>query len=220
MKMLKKVAAVLLAAAMSLVMLTACGGGSGSTTQYRLAKVFEGSEKTGKVYMEYGGKINGQDAIIVNATSKEGTYSKVVPAAYPDFSMEYVLNQSGFYEIGETEEGAKVAVRQPDDSTYSQLNIAMPTQENLKGIKVAPEYKLNGKTYYAEILESKGQSYTYCFEGDYLVYVVFTINTGKGDQQFVGEVKQYGTKFDSSIDDKIALNGYEIKPISTNGAQG
>ena len=32
MKMLKKAAAVLLAAAMSLVMLTACGGGSGSGT--------------------------------------------------------------------------------------------------------------------------------------------------------------------------------------------
>ena len=84
----------------------------------------------------------------------------------------------------------------------------MPTQENLKGIKVAPEYKLNGATYYAEILESNGKSYAYCFDGDTLKYIVFNGNMGNGNQQVVGKVKKVDTTFDSSIDDKIALNGY------------
>ena len=51
MKMFKKIAATVMAAAMSLAMLTACGGGGGGTaTQYKLAKVFANSAQTGKVY--------------------------------------------------------------------------------------------------------------------------------------------------------------------------
>ena len=210
MKMLKKAAAVLLAAAMSLVMLTACGGGSGSTTQYKLAKVFEGSEKTGKVYMEYIANLNGKDATVVNATSTKGTYSKLAVPVNENttYNMEFVLNQSGFYGLGKTPEGKNAAYLLAANDTYAQLNIAMPTQENLKGIKVAPEYKLNGATYYAEILESNGRSYAYCFDGDTLKYIVFNGNMGNGNQQVVGKVKKVDTTFDSSIDDKIALNGY------------
>ena len=74
MKMFKKIAATVMAAAMSLAMLTACGGGGGSTaTQYKLAKVFANSAQTGKVYME----LNTQGMTIVEATSKNGAYMRV-----------------------------------------------------------------------------------------------------------------------------------------------
>lgn len=67
MKMFKKIAATVMAAAMSLAMLTACGGGGGGTaTQYKLAKVFANSAQTGKVYME----LHTQGMTIVEATSK------------------------------------------------------------------------------------------------------------------------------------------------------
>ena len=149
MKMFKKIAATVMAAAMSLAMLTACGGGGGSTaTQYKLAKVFANSAQTGKVYMELHTEVNNQGMTIVEATSKNGAYMSVSPDGYT-FKLEFALNKSGFYGFEEDRTGKVVAVELDSDDDYAQLNIAMPTQDNLKGIKVAPEYKVNGVSYYA-----------------------------------------------------------------------
>ena len=152
MKMFKKIAATVMAAAMSLAMLTACGGGGGGpATQYKLAKVFANSAQTGKVYME----LHTQGMTIVEATSKNGAYMSVSPDK-STFKMEFALNKSGFYELGEDQNGKLIAVALDSSNDYAQLNIAMPTQDNLKGIKVAPEYKVKGVSYYAEILEQGG----------------------------------------------------------------
>ena len=86
----------------------------------------------------------------------------------------------------------------------------MPTQDNLKGIKVAPEYKVNGVSYYAEILEQGGVSYAYCFEGDDLKCLVFNGNFGNGIQQIVAKVVKTDTTFGAEFDNKIALNGYTV----------
>ena len=207
MKMLKKIAATVMAAAMSLAMLTACGGGGGGSTatQYKLAKVFANSAQTGKVYME----LNTQGMTIVEATSKNGAYMSVSPDN-STFKMEFVLNKSGFYGFEEDLTGKVVAVELDSDDDYAQLNIAMPTQDNLKGIKVAPEYKVNGVSYYAEILEQGGVSYAYCFEGDNLKCLVFNGDFGSGNQQIVADVVKTDTTFGAEFDNKIALNGYTV----------
>lgn len=206
MKMFKKIAATVMAAAMSLAMLTACGGGGGSTaTQYKLAKVFANSAQTGKVYME----LHTQGMTIVEATSKNGAYMSVSPDN-STFKMEFALNKSGFYGFEEDRTGKVVAVELDSDDDYAQLNIAMPTQDNLKGIKVAPEYKVNGVSYYAEILEQGGVSYAYCFEGDNLKCLVFNGDFGNGNQQIVADVVKTDTTFGAEFDNKIALNGYTV----------
>lgn len=208
MKMFKKIAATVMAAAMSLAMLTACGGGGGGSsaaTQYKLAKVFANSAQTGKVYME----LNTQGMTIVEATSKNGAYMSVSPDN-SKFKMEFVLNKSGFYGFEEDRTGKVVAVELDSDDDYAQLNIAMPTQDNLKGIKVAPEYKVNGVSYYAEILEQGGVSYAYCFEGDNLKCLVFNGDFGNGNQQIVAKVVKTDTTFGAEFDNKIALNGYTV----------
>lgn len=206
MKMFKKIAAAVMAAAMSLAMLTACGGGGGSTaTQYKLAKVFANSAQTGKVYME----LNTQGMTIVEATSKNGAYMSVSPDN-STFKMEFALNKSGFYELGKDQNSKLIAVALDSSNDYAQLNIAMPTQDNLKGIKVAPEYKVNGVSYYAEILEQGGVSYAYCFEGDDLKCLVFNGNFGNGIQQIVAKVVKTDTTFGAEFDNKIALNGYTV----------
>lgn len=207
MKMFKKIAATVMAAAMSLAMLTACGGGGGGSsaaTQYKLAKVFANSAQTGKVYME----LNTQGMTIVEATRKNGAYMSVSPDN-SKFKMEFVLNKSGFYELGD-QNGKLIAVALDSNDTYAQLNIAMPTQDNLKGIKVAPEYKVNGVSYYAEILEQGGVSYAYCFEGDDLKCLVFNGNFGNGIQKIVAKVVKTDTTFGAEFDNKIALNGYTV----------
>lgn len=207
MKMFKKIAATVMAAAMSLAMLTACGGGGGGSTatQYKLAKVFANSAQTGKVYME----LNTQGMTIVEATSKNGAYMSVSPDN-STFKMEFALNKSGFYELGKDQNSKLIAVALDSSNDYAQLNIAMPTQDNLKGIKVAPEYKVNGVSYYAEILEQGGVSYAYCFEGDDLKCLVFNGNFGNGIQQIVAKVVKTDTTFGAEFDNKIALNGYTV----------
>ena len=208
MKMFKKIAATVMAAAMSLAMLTACGGGGGGSsaaTQYKLAKVFANSAQTGKVYME----LHTQGMTIVEATSKNGAYMSVSPDN-STFKMEFALNKSGFYGFEEDLTGKVVAVELDSDDDYAQLNIAMPTQDNLKGIKVAPEYKVNGVSYYAEILEQGGVSYAYCFEGDNLKCLVFNGDFGNGNQQIVADVVKTDTTFGAEFDNKIALNGYTV----------
>lgn len=50
MKMLKKIAAAIMAVAMATLMLTACG--EDSAPSYRLQKVVEANQKSGKVYSE------------------------------------------------------------------------------------------------------------------------------------------------------------------------
>lgn len=211
MKMFKKIAATVMAAAMSLAMLTACGGGGGGSaaTQYKLAKVFANSAQTGKVYMELHTEVNNQGMTFVEATSKNGAYMSVSPDGYK-FKMEFALNKSGFYALGK-DQNELVAVALDSSDEYAQLNIAMPTQENLKGIKVAPEYKVNGVSYYAEILEQDGVSYAYCFEGDNLKCLVFNGNFGSGNQQIVADVVKTDTTFGAEFDNKIALNGYTVK---------
>ena len=218
MKMFKKIAATVMAAAMSLAMLTACGGGGGSTaTQYKLAKVFANSAQTGKVYMELHTEVNKQGMTIVEAASKNGAYMSVSPdvppVGFPDgytYKMEFALNKSGFYQIAEGQNGKLIAAALDSNDAYAQLNIAMPTQDNLKGIKVAPEYKVKGVSYYAEILEQGGVSYAYCFEGDSLKYLVFNGNFGNGNQQIVADVVKTDTTFGAEFDNKIALNGYTV----------
>lgn len=208
MKMFKKIAATVMAAAMSLAMLTACGGGGGGSsaaTQYKLAKVFANSAQTGKVYME----LHTQGMTIVEATSKNGAYMSVSPDN-STFKMEFALNKSGFYGFEEDRTGKVVAVELDSDDDYAQLNIAMPTQDNLKGIKVAPEYKVKGVSYYAEILEQGGVSYAYCFEGDNLKCLVFNGDFGNGNQQIVADVVKTDTTFGAEFDNKIALNGYTV----------
>ena len=208
MKMFKKIAATVMAAAMSLAMLTACGGGGGGSsaaTQYKLAKVFANSAQTSKVYME----LHTQGMTIVEATSKNGAYMSVSPDN-STFKMEFALNKSGFYGFEEDLTGKVVAVELDSDDDYAQLNIAMPTQDNLKGIKVAPEYKVKGVSYYAEILEQGGVSYAYCFEGDNLKCLVFNGDFGNGNQQIVADVVKTDTTFGAEFDNKIALNGYTV----------
>ena len=149
MKMLKKIAAAIMAVAMATLMLTACG--EDSAPSYRLQKVVEATPATMKF------AVDGEKMFVNMGTA----YDMVVKD-----EACYILNQ-GYYK--------KMA--KPTD-LVSAGNATVPSADIVKSIKVIPEYKIEatGETMYAESVMVDGQQVVYCFNGDKLAYIVETVS--------------------------------------------
>lgn len=196
MKMLKKMAALLLVGVMALALLTACG--DDSTPSYRLQKIVEANQKSGKVYSEV--VVYGMEA--TPATMKfavDGEKMFVNTGAAYDIVIKdnacYILSQ-GYY-----------SKRTVPTDIMSAGNATVPSAEIVKSIKVIPEYKIEatGETMYAESVVVDGQQVVYCFNGDKLAYIVETVS-GKTTTL---KVNKWINEIPEEIQNKIDLKGYK-----------
>lgn len=195
MKMLKKIAAAIMAVAMATLMLTACG--EDSAPSYRLQKIVEANQKSGKVYSEvvvYG--MGATPATMKFAVDGEKMFVNT-GAAY-----DIVIKDNAGYILSQ---GKYQKVSAPTD-VASAGKATVPSAEIVKSIKVIPEYKIEatGETMYAESVTVDGQQVVYCFNGDKLAYIVETVS-GK---TVTLKVNKWTNEIPEEIQNKMALKGY------------
>lgn len=194
MKMLKKIVAAIMAVAMATLMLTACG--EDSAPSYRLQKIVEANQKSGKIYADMTLVTDkGASANYVYAINGQNMYAKIQVTA--DYSMEVVVKDGKGYrkQAGQWVESANMGESLKQGSTA-----ITPVAGN---IVVAPEYKIEatGETMYAETIVSNGQEIAYCFNGDKLAYIV---TTAEG-QKITLKVNKWENNYDQAIQDKLDL---------------
>ena len=199
MKMLKKIAAAIMAVAMATLMLTACG--EDSAPSYRLQKIVEANQKSGKIYADMTLVTDkGASANYVYAINGQNMYAKIQVTA--DYSMEVVVKDGKGYR---KQAGQWVESSSMGESLKQGSTAITPVAGN---IVVAPEYKIEatGETMYAETIVSNGQEIAYCFNGDKLAYIVTTA----GEQKITLKVNKWENNYDQAIQDKL-----DLKAIST-----
>ena len=99
MKMLKKIAAAIMAVAMATLMLTACG--EDSAPSYRLQKIVEANQKSGKIYADMTLVTDGEfSPNYVYAINGQDMYAKMQFTA--NRSMEVVVKDGKGYYKNET----------------------------------------------------------------------------------------------------------------------
>ncbi|MCG4603381.1 hypothetical protein L0N24_07585 [Faecalibacterium prausnitzii] len=194
MKMLKKIAAAIMAVAMATLMLTACG--EDSAPSYRLQKIVEANQKAGKIYADMTLVTDGEfSPNYVYAINGQNMYAKIQYAA--NGSMEVVVKDGKGYrkDAGQWVESANMGESLKQGSTA-----ITPVAGN---IVVAPEYKIEatGETMYAETIVSNGQEIAYCFNGDKLAYIVTTVE----GQTITLKVNKWENNYDQAIQDKLDL---------------
>lgn len=194
MKMLKKIAAAIMAVAMATLMLTACG--EDSAPSYRLQKIVEANQKSGKIYADMTLVTDGEfSPNYVYAINGQNMYAKIQYAA--NGSMEVVVKDGKGYrkDAGQWVESANMGESLKQGSTA-----ITPVAGN---IVVAPEYKIEatGETMYAETIVSNGQEIAYCFNGDKLAYIVTTVE----GQTITLKVNKWENNYDQAIQDKLDL---------------
>ena len=193
MKMLKKMAALLLAGVMAMALLTACG--DDSAPSYRLQKIVEANQKSGKIYADMT-LVTGEEFSqnYVYAINGQNMYAKI---QFANGSMEVVVKDGKGYmkEAGQWVEAPNMGENLKKNSTA-----ITPVAGN---IVVAPEYKVEatGETMYAETIVSNGQEIAYCFNGDKLAYIV---TTAEG-QKITLKVNKWENSYDQAIQDKLDL---------------
>lgn len=194
MKMLKKIAATIMAVAMATLMLTACG--EDSAPSYRLQKIVEANQKASKIYADMT-LVTGEEFSpnYVYAINGQNMYAKIQFTA--NRSMEVVVKDGKGYmkEAGQWVEAPNMGENLKQNSTA-----ITPVAGN---IVVAPEYKVEatGETMYAETIVSNGQEIAYCFNGDKLAYIV---TTAEG-QKITLKVNKWENSYDQAIQDKLDL---------------
>lgn len=194
MKMLKKIAAAIMAVAMATLMLTACG--EDSAPSYRLQKIVEANQKSGKIYADMTLVTDkGASANYVYAINGQNMYAKIQVTA--DYSMEVVVKDGKGYR---KQAGQWVESSSMGESLKQGSTAITPVAGN---IVVAPEYKIEatGETMYAETIVSNGQEIAYCFNGDKLAYIV---TTAEG-QKITLKVNKWENNYDQAIQDKLDL---------------
>lgn len=194
MKMLKKIAAAIMAVAMATLMLTACG--EDSAPSYRLQKIVEANQKSGKIYADMTLVTDGEfSPNYVYAINGQNMYVKMQLTA--DYSMEVVVKDGKGYR---KQAGQWVEAPNMGESLKQGSTAITPVAGN---IVVAPEYKIEatGETMYAETIVSNGQEIAYCFNGDKLAYIV---TTAEG-QKITLKVNKWENSYDQAIQDKLDL---------------
>lgn len=194
MKMLKKIAAAIMAVAMATLMLTACG--EDSAPSYRLQKVVEANQKSGKIYADMT-LVTGEEFSpnYVYAINGQNMYAKIQFTA--NNSMEVVVKDGKGYR---KDAGQWVESPNMGESLKQNSTAITPVAGN---IVVAPEYKVEatGETMYAETIVSNGQEIAYCFNGDKLAYIV----TAAEGQKITLKVNKWENNYDQAIQDKLDL---------------
>ena len=196
MKMLKKIAAVIMAVAMATLMLTACG--EDSAPSYRLQKIVEANQKTGKVYSEVVVYDTGATPATVKfAVDGEKMFVNTGTA------YDIVIKDNACYILSQ---GQYRKMEAPAD-VVSAGKVTVPSADIVKSIKVIPEYKIEatGETMYAESVVVDGQQVVYCFNGDKLAYIVETVS-GKTTTL---KVNKWINEIPEEIQNKIDLKGYK-----------
>ena len=196
MKMLKKIAAAIMAVAMATLMLTACG--EDSAPSYRLQKVVEANQKSGKVYSEpvvY--ETGATPATVKFAVDGEKMFVNTGTA------YDIVIKDNACYILSQ---GQYRKMEVPAD-VVSAGKVTVPSADIVKSIKVIPEYKIEatGETMYAESVVVDGQQVVYCFNGDKLAYIVETVS-GKTTTL---KVNKWINEIPEEIQNKIDLKGYK-----------
>lgn len=196
MKMLKKMAALLLAGVMAMALLTACG--DDSAPSYRLQKIVEANQKTGKVYSEVVIYETGATPATVKFAVDGEKMFVNTGTAYDIVIRDnacYILNQGQYRKM-----------EVPAD-VVSAGKVTVPSADIVKSIKVIPEYKIEatGETMYAESVVVDGQQVVYCFNGDKLAYIVETVS-GKTTTL---KVNKWINEIPEEIQNKIDLKGYK-----------
>lgn len=194
MKMLKKIAAAIMAVAMATLMLTACG--EDSAPSYRLQKIVEANQKSGKIYADMT-LVTGEEFSpnYVYAINGQNMYAKIQFTA--NNSMEVVVKDGKGYR---KDAGQWVESPNMGESLKQNSTAITPVAGN---IVVAPEYKIEatGETMYAETIVSNGQEIAYCFNGDKLAYIV----TAAEGQKITLKVNKWENNYDQAIQDKLDL---------------
>lgn len=196
MKMLKKIAATIMAVAMATLMLTACG--EDSAPSYRLQKIVEANQKTGKVYSEVVVYDTGATPATVKfAVDGEKMFVNTGTA------YDIVIKDNACYILSQ---GQYRKMEAPAD-VVSAGKVTVPSADIVKSIKVIPEYKIEatGETMYAESVVVDGQQVVYCFNGDKLAYIVETVS-GKTTTL---KVNKWINEIPEEIQNKIDLKGYK-----------
>ena len=196
MKMLKKIAAAIMAVAMATLMLTACG--EDSAPSYRLQKIVEANQKTGKVYSEVVVYDTGATPATVKfAVDGEKMFVNTGTA------YDIVIKDNACYILSQ---GQYRKMEAPAD-VVSAGKVTVPSAYIVKSIKVIPEYKIEatGETMYAESVVVDGQQVVYCFNGDKLAYIVETVS-GKTTTL---KVNKWINEIPEEIQNKIDLKGYK-----------
>lgn len=196
MKMLKKMAALLLVGVMALALLTACG--EDSAPSYRLQKIVEANQKTGKVYSEVVVYDTGATPATVKfAVDGEKMFVNTGTA------YDIVIKDNACYILSQ---GQYRKMEAPAD-VVSAGKVTVPSADIVKSIKVIPEYKIEatGETMYAESVVVDGQQVVYCFNGDKLAYIVETVS-GKTTTL---KVNKWINEIPEEIQNKINLKGYK-----------
>ena len=194
MKMLKKIAAAIMAVAMATLMLTACG--EDSAPSYRLQKIVEANQKASKIYADMT-LVTGKEFSpnYVYAINGQNMYAKIQYTA--NGSMEVVVKDGKGYR---KDAGQWVESPNMGESMKQYSTAITPVAGN---IVVAPEYKIEatGETMYAETIVSNGQEIAYCFNGDKLAYIV----TAAEGQKITLKVNKWENNYDQAIQDKLDL---------------
>lgn len=196
MKMLKKIAAAIMAVAMATLMLTACG--EDSAPSYRLQKIVEANQKTGKVYSEVVVYDTGATPATVKfAVDGEKMFVNTGTA------YDIVIKDNACYILSQ---GQYRKMEAPAD-VVSAGKVTVPSADIVKSIKVIPEYRIEatGETMYAESVVVDGQQVVYCFNGDKLAYIVETVS-GKTTTL---KVNKWINEIPEEIQNKIDLKGYK-----------
>ena len=196
MKMLKKIAAAIMAVAMATLMLTACG--EDSAPSYRLQKIVEANQKTGKTYVEV--EANGNNTAF--AMSGKDSYV-ALPLQNGNNKMEIVAKESGTYILYPNLNGYVKA--EGYSNVVGSVDAVVPSQSKLNGIAVAPQYEIkNVGMFYAEVITVESGKVAYCFDGDKVVYVVIE----EPDNTTVIKVNKWTNEIPEEIQNKMALKGY------------
>ena len=198
MKMLKKAAAVLLAAAMSLTMLTACGGGSGSGS----SGVFEGTYTIKTSVVECNGKPVTTESSY-QTTNGTWTYQEDTDE---DGTIGYLTGPDAVYLVNPTK---KTACKISDKGTSSS------TPDTGAGYTIKTEYgtwEYNNKTYTTQstIIESAEgkQITTCCFDENGKFAYIKNEESGNGHTYTeIIRVNEYSHTADES---KLNLKNYTI----------
>lgn len=196
MKMIKKIAAAIMAVAMATLMLTACG--EDSAPSYRLQKIVEANQKSGKVYSEVVVYDTGATPATVKfAVDGEKMFVNTGTA------YDIVIKDNACYILSQ---GQYRKMEVPAD-VVSAGKVTVPSADIVKSIKVIPEYKIEatGETMYAESVVVDGQQVVYCFNGDKLAYIVETVS-GKTTTL---KVNKWINEIPEEIQNKIDLKGYK-----------
>ena len=184
-----------MAVAMATLMLTACG--EDSAPSYRLQKIVEANQKSGKIYADMTLVTDkGVSPNYVYAINGQNMYAKIQYTA--NRSMEVVVKDGkGYYK---NEAGQWVEAPNMGENLKQNSTAITPVAGN---IVVAPEYKVEatGETMYAETIVSNGQEITYCFNGDKLAYIVTTAEK----QNITLKVNKWENSYDQAIQDKLDL---------------